>query len=142
METGEEEEEEQEDKELVEMLEDMEQRQENRELAEIMEEMEERITGETEEDMVDLTGRMRAEFCMMCAHAPCLCLILKTELKIKMLREDRTEEQEPDMDGVEEDRTHLGAAVHYSRVGNKRIFENILFLFPYQKNIYSSSIFE
>ena len=37
---------------------------------------------------------------------------------------------------------HLYPAVHYSWFGNKRIFENILFLFLCQKNIYSSFIFE
>ena len=54
---------------------------------EITEGVEEIIENEIEiEDLLEMAGE---EICGLCAHTPCLCLLLKVDLKLKMLRESQ-----------------------------------------------------
>ena len=50
----------------------------------VAEELEERVEQENLEDWV---REEKGEMCMSCAHTPCLCMILKAELKIRLLKE-------------------------------------------------------
>ena len=73
-------------------------------------------TGSVEDDdeKPDLEGL--EDFCIGCVHVPCLCLLLKTELKLKMLMQVKKEEEDTSGDevGQAEEEDKGGEAVQES----------------------------